>query len=153
MPSPMLGLTRTIKYNLFSFTEFGSNLTRPRGYFVQLFPCNSQWVILPSKPDISLTRFIESVAPTTPSISISDAIPRAEAALNGKYNNHPPTLEYFAKADGTAVLAHVIQIENDTLGTWFEAFVDAHSGDLVSVTDFVARASVRRFLVLYLWQF
>jgi len=108
---------------------------------------------LPSKPDISLTRFIESVAPTTPSISISDAIPRAEAALNGKYNNHPPTLEYFAKADGTAVLTHVIQVENDTLGTWFEAFVDAHSGDLVSVTDFVAKASVCRFLVLYLWQF
>lgn len=37
---------------------------------------------------------------------------------------------------------HVVQIQNDTTGTWFEAFVDAHSGDLVTVTDFVARASV-----------
>jgi extracellular elastinolytic metalloproteinase len=46
------------------------------------------------------------------------------------------------KDDGTAVLTHVMQIQNDEAGTWFEAFVDAHSGELVSVTDFVSKASV-----------
>ncbi|CAA7257428.1 unnamed protein product [Cyclocybe aegerita] len=87
--------------------------------------------------------FVEftSVAPSTPSIELSAAIPMAEQALNGKFNEHPASLEYFAKADGTAVLTHVIQVENEELGTFFEAFVDAHSGELVSVTDFVSKAS------------
>ncbi|KAJ3505748.1 hypothetical protein NLJ89_g7254 [Agrocybe chaxingu] len=86
-----------------------------------------------------------SVASSTPSIELSAAIPMAEQALNGKFNEHPATLEYFAKPDGTAVLTHVIQVENEELGTFFEAFVDAHSGELVSVTDFVSKAS---YLVL-----
>ncbi|KAF8958839.1 Fungalysin metallopeptidase-domain-containing protein [Flammula alnicola] len=61
--------------------------------------------------------------------------------LDGQYNNHPTTIEFFAKPDNTAVLTHVVQIQNETAGTWYEAFVDAHSGELVSVTDFVAQAS------------
>ncbi|KAH9477322.1 Extracellular metalloproteinase mep [Psilocybe cubensis] len=83
----------------------------------------------------------KSIASSTPTISLSDAITIAENALNGKFNEHPATLEFFAKPDNTAVLTHVIQIENDATGAWFEAFVDAHSGDLVSVTDFVTKAA------------
>ena len=37
---------------------------------------------------------------------------------------------------------HAIQIKNDNLGTHYEAFVDAHSGQLLSLTDFVCYASV-----------
>ncbi|KAF8172673.1 Fungalysin metallopeptidase-domain-containing protein [Pholiota molesta] len=86
-----------------------------------------------------------SFASTTPSISVQSAISMAEKALDGTFNNHPPTIEFFAKPDNTAVLTHVVQIQNDATGAWFEAFVDAHSGELVSVTDFVTRAS---YLVL-----
>ncbi|TFK72838.1 hypothetical protein BDN72DRAFT_855212 [Pluteus cervinus] len=85
----------------------------------------------------------KSIASSQPSIAASQAASIAEKALNGKYNDHPPSLEYFAKEDGTAVLTHVIEIQNEEAGTWYEAFIDAHSGELVSVTDFVADATYR----------
>jgi len=84
----------------------------------------------------------ESIASSTPTVSLDAAIKTAEDTLNGQFNNHPATLGYFAKADGSAVLTHILQIENETTGAWVEAFVDAHSGEVVSITDFVAQASV-----------
>jgi extracellular elastinolytic metalloproteinase len=48
------------------------------------------------------------------------------------------------KEDNSAVLTHVVQIQNNKTGAWYEAFVDAHSGDLVSVTDFVSHADVSK---------
>jgi extracellular elastinolytic metalloproteinase len=47
------------------------------------------------------------------------------------------------KADNTAVLTHVVEVENDNTNAWFEAFVDAATGELVSVTDFVSKATYR----------
>lgn len=47
--------------------------------------------------------------------------------------------------DGTASLVHVIQIQNEEVNSWYEAYVDAHTGELISLTDFVAEATVRRF--------
>lgn len=47
------------------------------------------------------------------------------------------------KEDNSVVLAYVVQIQNDSTGAWVEAFVDAHSGELVHITDFVTKASVR----------
>ena len=35
-----------------------------------------------------------------------------------------------------------MQIENEETGAWFEAFVDAHSGEIVQLTDFVSKATV-----------
>lgn len=87
--------------------------------------------------------YTETISSTTPSLSVDDAIAIAEKALDGTFNGHTPTLEFFAKPDNTAVLTHVVQIQNDATGAWFEAFVDADAGVLVSVTDFVTRASVR----------
>lgn len=78
-----------------------------------------------------------------PTIKVEDAISTAEGKLNGKYNNHPASIEYFAKDDGSVALTHVVQIRNVGAGTWYEAFVDAHSGEVVSVTDFVAKASYK----------
>ena len=83
-----------------------------------------------------------NVPATTPSISVESAITNAENALSGKFNEHPPTLEFVARKDGSLSLTHVVQIQNDTTGLWVEAFVDAHSGELVQLTDFVAKASV-----------
>ncbi|KAI0363435.1 hypothetical protein BV20DRAFT_958322 [Pilatotrama ljubarskyi] len=94
----------------------------------------------------------KKVASSTPSVSVEDAIASAEELLKGTHDaeNFPePTLEYFAKDDGSVVLTHVFQVRNEAAGTWYEAFVDAHSGDLVSVTDFVSKAS---YLVLPIWK-
>lgn len=77
-----------------------------------------------------------------PTITVDEAISNAETALSGKFNGHTPIVQFVAKQDDSVVLTHVIQIENDDTGAWFEAFIDAHSGDLVTVTDFVTRASV-----------
>jgi extracellular elastinolytic metalloproteinase len=88
-------------------------------------------------------RFITAFVPSSkPTISLETAIATAEKALDGKFNHHPPTVEYLARADGSVALTHVVQIQNSERGTWAEAFVDAHSGELLSITDFVAKASV-----------
>ncbi|TFK32706.1 Fungalysin metallopeptidase-domain-containing protein [Crucibulum laeve] len=84
-----------------------------------------------------------SIASSTPSITVDAAIAAAEAALSGKFNDHPPTIEFLVKEDNTVALTHVVQIRNEAAGTWFEAFVDAHSGELLSVTDFVTKATYR----------
>lgn len=70
-------------------------------------------------------------------------IASTEGALDGTFNGQEPGLEYLARPDGSIALAHVIQIQNEEAGTWVEAYVDAHSGDILSVSDFVSHASVR----------
>ncbi|KAH8107793.1 Fungalysin metallopeptidase-domain-containing protein [Cristinia sonorae] len=84
-----------------------------------------------------------SVPSSTPSVTVDQAIAKAESALSGKFNEHPPSVEFVAKEDGSMALTHVVQIQNDKTGAWFEAFVDAHTGDLVTVTDFVTKATYR----------
>jgi len=66
-----------------------------------------------------------------------------EKKLNGARNGHPAKLEYLANPNGHLSLVHVIQIQNETSGTWYEAFMDAHSdsGQLLSLTDFVSHAT------------
>lgn len=87
----------------------------------------------------------KNTAPATPSISLENAISIAEVTLDGIYNGQPASIQYIAKEDGSMVLSHSMQIRNEAKGTWYDAFVDAHSGELVHVTDFVAKAS---YLVL-----
>ncbi|KAG7094657.1 hypothetical protein E1B28_005480 [Marasmius oreades] len=83
------------------------------------------------------------IADSKPSVDVSTVIPKVESALQGKKNDIQPTLEYLAQQDGAVALAHVFQVQNEEAGTWYEAFADAHSGELLSVTDFVAEASYR----------
>jgi extracellular elastinolytic metalloproteinase len=83
-----------------------------------------------------------SIAPSTPSVSFEDAVATAEDALTGTYNGHPAEIKYFLKDDGSAVLVHSFQVQNEETGSWYLAYVDAHSNSLVSVTDFVAKATV-----------
>lgn len=82
---------------------------------------------------------------TTPIVHVQDAISTAEKALGGWHISSPhpsPTLQYFVQSDGTLALTHVFQVNNETTGSWYEAFVDAHSGQLLYVTDFVTHATV-----------
>lgn len=85
----------------------------------------------------------DKIASKKPSISVEKAITVAEAALDGTYNKSPAKLEYFVKQDKSVVLTHVVEIQNEKDFTWYEAFVDAHTGELVSVVDFVADATYR----------
>ncbi|TRM58391.1 Fungalysin metallopeptidase-domain-containing protein [Schizophyllum amplum] len=82
----------------------------------------------------------DNIAASTPTVEIDSFISDIEAQLDGKFNDYS-SLEYLAKADGTVALVHVVQIRNEDTNAWYEAMVDAHSGELVSITDFVADAS------------
>jgi extracellular elastinolytic metalloproteinase len=85
----------------------------------------------------------KSLPSSKPAVSLQDAIVAAEEALDGKHNDHKPTLEYLALEDGSVALTHVVQIRDEDKGIWKEAFVDAHTKELRGVTDFVAKASYR----------
>ncbi|ESK92605.1 putative extracellular elastinolytic metalloproteinase precursor [Moniliophthora roreri MCA 2997] len=82
-------------------------------------------------------------ADSTPTVDVNTVIAKVEEALEGKKNEIEPTLEYLALPDGSAALVHVFQVQNVEENTWYEAYVDAHSGELLSVTDFVADASYK----------
>ncbi|KAG8899745.1 hypothetical protein FRB99_006461 [Tulasnella sp. 403] len=84
---------------------------------------------------------IKSVASSTPKLTSAEAITAAESRLGAKYNNWPTKLEYVFTDNNAAVLTYVVQIQNTK--HWFEAFVDAHTGDVVNVVDFVAKAAYR----------
>ncbi|TRM64075.1 Fungalysin metallopeptidase-domain-containing protein [Schizophyllum amplum] len=83
---------------------------------------------------------VNNIAPSTPSVDIDSFISEVEAQLGGNFNDHS-SFEYLARADGSVALVHVVQIRNEDTNAWYEAIVDAHSGELVSVTDFVADAA------------
>jgi extracellular elastinolytic metalloproteinase len=84
----------------------------------------------------------ETFAPSQPSVDKTDAIFVAETALNCTYDSYPTSLQYLANPDGSASLVHVIQVKNDERGEYYQVHVDAHSGKLVSMVNFVAEASV-----------
>jgi extracellular elastinolytic metalloproteinase len=84
-----------------------------------------------------------NIAPSKPSVDNQTAISTAEQTLGGKRNDVPLALEYYVKEGGDVALAHVLQVRNKEAGTWFEAFVDAHTGELLSAVDYRAAASFR----------
>ncbi|KAF5344346.1 hypothetical protein D9758_013266 [Tetrapyrgos nigripes] len=83
------------------------------------------------------------IANSTPTYNLAKAISNAETALSGAKNDVEPGVEYLVQPDGSLALSHVLQVSNKEDGTWYEAFVDAHSGELLSVTDFVAEATYK----------
>jgi extracellular elastinolytic metalloproteinase len=100
--------------------------------------------------DTSSSSFASRIAASTPTYDLNKAISNAEDALSGTKNDIEPGLEYLVRPDGSVALSHVLQVSNKEDGTWYEAFVDAHSGELLSVTDFVAEATVRFFCSILL---
>ncbi|KAJ7282449.1 Fungalysin metallopeptidase-domain-containing protein [Mycena rebaudengoi] len=86
----------------------------------------------------------KSVASSTPSVDLADAVAMAEKMLDGSNAGLPDSeIKYFAKEDGSAALVYSLQVKNEETGTWFEALVDAHSKEMVSVVDYVAQATYR----------
>ncbi len=84
---------------------------------------------------------LANIAPSTPSIDVDSVISTVEEQLSGKFNG-VKSLKYLTKPDGSIALTHTVQVQNSDTNAWFEAFVDAHTGELLSVTDFVAQATV-----------
>jgi len=105
---------------------FGSSFVNPSksGYITSVY-CGSHERI---------GAFENNIAPPQACIQVVTAIEVAEQAFPGAYNGHPTKLEYYAKPDGSVALVHVIQIQGDD--TWFQVYVDAHSGQVVSSTNF-----------------
>ncbi|EJD40773.1 metalloprotease MEP2 [Auricularia subglabra TFB-10046 SS5] len=85
----------------------------------------------------------KSVASPQPAISVETATANAEADLSGMRNEIPAKLEYVLTEDDTLVLAHTVQIESHDDGHLLEAFVDAHSGEVVAVNDFTTSITYR----------
>ncbi|KAH8797984.1 Fungalysin metallopeptidase-domain-containing protein [Flagelloscypha sp. PMI_526] len=81
---------------------------------------------------------IDKIADSTPTITEQQAISAAEKKLEGTWNNTPTRVEYLARADKTVALTHVVQIQNDSTSLWVEAFVDAHTGEVIQINNFVA---------------
>lgn len=86
---------------------------------------------------------ISKIASSTPRITVASAITTAQTALKGTYNGFPTTIEYLVQEDGSVALTYVIQVRDKKAGIWAEAFVDAHSGQFLSSTNFVTYASYR----------
>ena len=83
-----------------------------------------------------------AIASSEPTVSVEDAIKTAEAALGASVNDHPASLEYLALADGSVALTHVVQVQDGEKGIWVEAFVDAHTNELISIVNFVTKLTV-----------
>lgn len=90
----------------------------------------------------ALTISTAKIASNKPTLAASSLIAKVEAAFDATYNNWPTSLHYLAQADGSVALVHAIQVQNEAINSWFEVYVDAHSGEILSTTDFVAEATV-----------
>ncbi|KAF9057050.1 Fungalysin metallopeptidase-domain-containing protein [Panaeolus papilionaceus] len=82
-----------------------------------------------------------SIADPNPTFSWRSVLPDLERKLDSPLLDNNATLEYVVKDDGSVALANVIQLRNETLGSWYEVFIDGHTGDILSINDFVADAS------------
>ncbi|KAK0450463.1 Fungalysin metallopeptidase-domain-containing protein [Desarmillaria tabescens] len=80
------------------------------------------------------------IASSQPSIELDSIISKVEDALSGTYNDIN-SLEYLVLSDGSVALTHVVQVLNADANTGYEAFVDAHSGDIIALTDFSSQAA------------
>lgn len=81
-----------------------------------------------------------NIASSQPTVELDSIISKVEDAFTATYSDIN-SLEYFALADGSVALAHVVQVLNSGANKGYEAFVDAHSGDIIAVTDFSAQAT------------
>ncbi|KAK0231867.1 Fungalysin metallopeptidase-domain-containing protein [Armillaria nabsnona] len=67
-----------------------------------------------------------NIASSLPSVSVDPIIGKVEDSFVATHN-------------GISLLEYIVQ--SDETNTWYEAFVDAYSGEILSVTDFVAQAT------------
>ncbi|KAK0202284.1 metalloprotease [Desarmillaria ectypa] len=83
-----------------------------------------------------------TIASSQPSIALNSIISKVEDAFGATYNG-VNSLEYLVQSDGSIALTHVVQVQNTDSNAGYEAFVDAHSGDILALTDFLAEAKLQ----------
>ncbi|CAA7265706.1 unnamed protein product [Cyclocybe aegerita] len=81
------------------------------------------------------------ISSSRPSTLLELTLLPVEKVLRGEARSESAHLAYLARSDGLASLVHLVEVINLKEGRWFEAYIDAHSGELLSVTNFVSRAS------------
>ncbi|KAF8068649.1 hypothetical protein FPV67DRAFT_1414884, partial [Lyophyllum atratum] len=74
---------------------------------------------------------ISKIADSKPTLAIDTLIPKVEEALDGKVNGQPPSVEFLVTENGSVALTHVVQIQNEKAGTWLQAYVCAHTGQIL----------------------
>ena len=86
-----------------------------------------------------------SIASATPKITSEAAIAAAEDALSAtRVADAPaPVVQYFITDADHAVLTWVVHVETADLQHYYEAYVDAATGKVVSISDLVAQATYR----------
>ncbi|KAG8762451.1 hypothetical protein FRC15_008501, partial [Serendipita sp. 397] len=83
------------------------------------------------------------IASSTPSITVEEAVEYAEVTLQGSHNDHPPTLAYYAEPSGDLALTWVVQVITPNEEHFYEAFVNAETGDVIAFNDFVSHAAYK----------
>ncbi|KIM34310.1 hypothetical protein M408DRAFT_93800 [Serendipita vermifera MAFF 305830] len=81
------------------------------------------------------------VASPTPALSKEEAIRIAQEKLSGTHSGKAPTLEYYVLSNGNMALTYVVEVQTADGNHWYEAFVDAATGDIRGSNDFVADAA------------
>ncbi len=90
---------------------------------------------------VMLINVVANIADSTPTIDVQSVISTVEDQLDGTFNGYT-ALNYLSLADGSVALTHAIQVQNEETNSWLEAYVNAHTGELLSVVDFVADLTV-----------
>ncbi|KAF8886738.1 Fungalysin metallopeptidase-domain-containing protein [Infundibulicybe gibba] len=82
------------------------------------------------------------IASSTPTVPVDDAIKKASPCFLG--NTTTPHINSISRKGRRLCSLDTCDPNSQRRRrTWYDAFVDAHSGELVHVTDFVAKASYR----------
>jgi len=71
-----------------------------------------------------------------PTLTAEQAIERAEEQLAGNWDGTTSKLEYVHTDDDAFILSRSVQLWENDEGHLLEAFIDAHTGDVVLVNDF-----------------
>jgi len=129
---PFANTAANVAYKGDRMMSFSSNFI---SFDASVYPCF--WFI-----ELGLIFLPAKMPATKPTISLESALPDIETALGGVANRDVESyLAFLARDDGSPSLAHVIQIDNDRDFTHYQAFIDAHSGELLSVVNFVNDAT------------
>ena len=102
-----------------------------------VWPRISSFLLRPLNAVFTLVTFANS----TPTVTFTSIVPALQDSLQCKLYDHPPALQYLIRPNQTVALTHVAQFRNHETDTWVEVFACAHSGKILSITNFVAHAS------------
>ncbi|KAI8913275.1 Fungalysin metallopeptidase-domain-containing protein [Gorgonomyces haynaldii] len=77
------------------------------------------------------------------SVTLDKAAAIAKAQFNAPKDEHPATLEYIEIPGDKIIKAHVFQVRDDANAIWKQVSVDAASGQVVRVVDYINSATYR----------